>query len=305
MTRSGMGPDHRKGVAAATLAALCWGTATVMSKAALSDLPPVSLLVLQLAASVVLLWIVVGLRRTPSGSPGDVLRYAWLGLLEPGLAYLLGLIGLVDVKAGGATLIQSSEAIMIVCASAVLLRERPGGRFLGLSTVAFAGLALALGLFRPGDATGNDPFGVILIFAATATAAVYVVLSSRVATSADPVAIVAWQQTAALGFALLLLPSDWMLAPQGPALPGSPELWLVVLTSGVLQYALAFSLYMLALRAVSANVAGSFLNLTPVFGLGIAFLFLDERLSPVQLAGTAVTIAAVVLISRLKQSGAH
>ncbi|MFC5356541.1 DMT family transporter [Azospirillum himalayense] len=299
------GPERRRGVIAATLAALCWGAATVLSKTALEDLPPVSLLVLQLAASVALLWTVVGIRRTPSNGRRDILGYAWLGLLEPGLAYLLGLIGLAGVQAGGAVLIQSSEAIMIVCASAILLRVRPGGRFVGLSLVAFSGLTLALGLFRPEDAAGNDPIGVTLIFAATATAAVYVVLSSRVAAQADPIMIVAWQQTVALVFALLLLPADWLLAPQGPAFPRSAGLWLVVVASGILQYALAFSLYMLALRAISANVAGSFLNLTPVFGLAIAFLFLGETLSPVQLTGTAVTLAAVIMIGRLEPGDAH
>lgn len=279
------------------LAALCWGTATVMSKSALADVPPVSLLVLQLAGSVLVLWLVVWGQRTASGSWREITRYAWLGLLEPGLAYLLGLIGLTDMKAGAATLIQSSEAIMIVVASVVILRVAPTGRFLVLSVLALAGLVVALGLLNFSEATGNGALGVTLMFSATAVAAVYVVLSSRIALKTSPIVIVAWQQTVALALALALLPAEWLLSSDGVGLPQSPRTWLLVLASGIVQYALGFSLYMRALGTISANIAGSFLNLTPVFGLGIAFVFLDEMMTPLQLAGTAVTITAVMLIS--------
>src|SRR5581483_8923151 len=113
------------------------------------------------------------------------------GLLEPGLAYLLGLIGLTDINATGATMIQSSEAIMIVVVSAILLRERPTVRFVGLSIMAFAGILVALGLVNSGYAKGNGVFGVSLMFVGTAAAAIYVVLSSRVATRTNPIVIVA------------------------------------------------------------------------------------------------------------------
>lgn len=285
------------GIVAAVLAALCWGTATVMSKSALADVSPVSLLVLQLAGSVAVLWLVVWRQRTVSGRWREIMRYAWLGLLEPGLAYLLGLIGLTDMKAGAATLIQSSEAIMIVVASVVILRVAPTGRFLVLSIAALAGLVVALGLLDFSEATGNGVFGVTLMFFATAVAAIYVVLSSRIALKTSPIVIIAWQQTVALVFALVLLPVEWLLSPDGIGLPQSLRIWLLVLVSGIVQYALGFSLYMRALGSISANIAGSFLNLTPVFGLGIAFVFLDEMMTPLQLAGTAVTITAVMLIT--------
>ncbi len=279
------------------LAALCWGTATVMSKSVLADVSPVSLLVLQLVGSVAVLWLVVWGQRTASGRWREIMRYSWLGLLEPGLAYLLGLIGLTDMKAGAATLIQSSEAIMIVVASVFILRVAPTGRFLVLSVVALAGLVVALDLLNFSEATGNGVFGVTLMFFATAVAAIYVVLSSRIALKTSPIVIVAWQQTVALVFALVLLPVEWLLSPDGIGLPQSLRIWLLVLVSGIVQYALGFSLYMRALGLISANVAGSFLNLTPVFGLGIAFVFLDEMMTPLQLAGTAVTITAVMLIT--------
>jgi drug/metabolite transporter (DMT)-like permease len=114
-----------KGVAAATLASFCWGSATVMSKHVLDDVSPVTLLALQLLASTVFLWLVVLILRLKVPNLMLLAPIAILGLLEPGLAYLLGLIGLTDVGAGSATLIFASEAILIVIVSTLLLRQIP------------------------------------------------------------------------------------------------------------------------------------------------------------------------------------
>jgi drug/metabolite transporter (DMT)-like permease len=301
------GPRHRIGMLSASLAALCWGAATVLSKVALEQVTPVTLLVAQLGASVVLLWAVAVAWRIPVGRARDIVRYAWLGLLEPGLAYLLGLIGLTDLTAGGATLIQSSEAILIVAVSALLLRERTAPRIVLLSVVALLGLVPAIGSFDAGAVAGNGPFGITLMFVATATAAFYVVMSSRIASQTNPIVIVAWQQTVAFAFAALLLPMEGLLVGPGAAAATqhSLALWAVVIVSGVIQYALAFSLYMHALSNIRANVAGTFLNLTPVFGVAIAYVCLHESLSLLQLIGAAVTIAAVMLISRSAPAGSH
>lgn len=290
-----MVPSH-KGVTAAILAALCWASATVMSKHALDAVSPVTLLTLQLMASTIFLWLLIwfsGIKVPPLMVLAPI---AVLGLLEPGLAYLLGLIALTDVGAGSATLILASEAIMIVIVSAFLFRQIPGARFMVLSVVAFVGLILALGLGEAGN-EHNGVFGVTLMFLATASAAFYVVLSGRIASAHHPIVAVCAQQSVALAAVLVILPVEMFGQEAGISMPSSPKTWLVVITSGIIQYAIAFSLYMYALSKISANLAGSFLNLIPVFGLSIAFVTLGETLSMVQLVGASITILALTLIN--------
>lgn len=77
-----------------------------------------------------------------------------------------------------------------------------------------------------------------------------------------------------------------------------PGAWFLVLASGVVQYALAFWLYLIGLRVFSIGAAGLFLTLIPVFGAGGAVLFLGERLSPNELAGCGIVIAAVLAGAR-------
>jgi len=292
----------RAGVFSAMAAAMCWGVSATMSKTALATISPASLLVFQLAASIAVLWIAVWWQRPTAVPSSGIIKFAWLGLLEPGLAYLLGLIGLTDTGAGSSTLIQSSESIMIVILSAVLFRDRPSGRFVVLSLFAFGGLLIALGILNPTETGGNGPLGILLIFLGTASAAIYVVLSSRFAVRADPIVIVAWQQTVALVFALAILPVQSVIHPQTELFPATFGMWLLVAASGIVQYALAFSLYMRALKTVNVNLAGAFLNLIPVFGLVGAFIFLHEELSFLQMIGAMSTIAAVMTISLERKS---
>jgi drug/metabolite transporter (DMT)-like permease len=268
-----------------------------MSKVTLQAFPPLTLLVLQLMASVIFLWLLVWVRKPARVTWTEVLRFSWLGLLEPGLAYVLALTGLTDTGAGAATLIISSESIMIVIASAILFRKRPSRHFLILSIFALGGLLTALGVLNEGTAASMMTLGTLLLFCGTAVAALYVVLSARIATQADSWFIVACQQTTALLLAMMLLPFGWK-QHGAMVLPSGVGIWLLAAASGVIQYALAFSLYMRALRSISANVAGTFLTLVPLFGLGGAILFLHETLSLLQAIGVSTALISLILINR-------
>lgn len=74
--------------------------------------------------------------------------------------------------------------------------------------------------------------------------------------------------------------------------------------SGVIQYALAFVFYMVALRHISAGLAGVYLNFVPLVGIAGAFIFLDEKLSLLQLGGALLVVIALVLISVSAQAKA-
>jgi drug/metabolite transporter (DMT)-like permease len=60
----------------------------------------------------------------------------------------------------------------------------------------------------------------------------------------------------------------------------------------MLYYALAFWLYLTGLRRIPAALAGLFLNLIPIFGVGTGYL-LGERLSSLQALGALLIVTAV------------
>lgn len=271
----------------------------VMSKGALDSFYPVTLLIIQLMASVIFLWCVVAFRKKPVPSTRVLARLSLLGLLEPCLTYLLVLIGLTFTGATEASLLQSLESIMIVVLAMLLFKEIPSIKFVLLSVTILVGLFIALDV-QGGNIKGGW-LGGTLISLGMLSAAFYVVLSSRVAKDHDVFYIVACQQTLALGASILMLPMEWALYPLSKSLsvlPDSWSIWGLALISGVVQYALAFSFYILSLKYVRAGLAGMFLNLIPVVGVLGAAVFLGERLSLWQVGGAGLTIVALVLIAR-------
>jgi drug/metabolite transporter (DMT)-like permease len=72
------------------------------------------------------------------------------------------------------------------------------------------------------------------------------------------------------------------------------SVWLMAAFSGMMQYALAFVLYLTALRYVSAGKSALFLLLIPVFGVVSAMLFLGETLTLGQALGGMLIIGALL-----------
>jgi drug/metabolite transporter (DMT)-like permease len=290
-----MSKSQMIGIAAGTAAAICWGSATVFSKDLLQQFEPVSLLLIQLGTSVVFLWSLVICRtkwvRSESSSLRGVAPYAWLGALEPALAYLLCLSGLVGATASGATLIQAAESIMIVGVTATLTWKLPSGQFLGLSLVALAALYFALGIEGDDSAAASSPLGIALLSAGTLSAAIYVVLSGRVAHRAPAITIIAWQQSVALAVTVL---AAMVLRPHVGLLHA--RILMLCAASGLMQFAVPFSLYMIALQRLPANVAGALLLVTPLAGLIEAHVFLGEQLTSRQWTGSIAALAAVAAL---------
>jgi drug/metabolite transporter (DMT)-like permease len=131
-----------------------------------------------------------------------------------------------------------------------------------------------------------------------ACCALYTVLARQTGLEADSLPSLAVQQTAALAWALALSPLEGWLTGVGSQLPGQWSEWAGSVASGVLYYAVAFWFYLYGLSRVRASLAGVMLNLTPVFGVGGAVLFLGERLAPTQWLGAGLLVASMALIMR-------
>jgi len=289
-------PDPRlrwRNVAQLVLAAACWGTGTVVSKQAVAEVPPLTLLSIQLAVSVAALALVVRLRgeHLPRGREGTLLGR--LGLLNPGLAYALSLIGLTTITASLSVLLWAAEPILILVLAALVLGDRIGPGILSLSLAAVAGLLLVL--FDPA-ATGS-PVGVGLTLAGVAACAMYTVATRRWLLGADSTFGVVFAQQAhalllSVGLLALVAASGHAVLPAHLTASGAAS----AVVSGLLYYALAYSFYLSALRVTRASVAAASFYLIPVFGLAGGWL-IGERLETQQWIGAVVVVASVAAIT--------
>jgi drug/metabolite transporter (DMT)-like permease len=275
--------------------AAAWGMGTVMSKHSLDLLPPLPLLALQLAASIAVLWLLTLLRYPRAIRSWRDLRAGWTGILEPGLAYALGISGLALTSASSASLIFVTEPIFIIVISVLFLREKVRPVVWGTVALVIMGTLLVSGEDAGGGAQSIG--GDMLLLLSTASAALYVIFSRRSVETMPPLPLAALQQSAGLGVALALLVVGFGGTGGFSPVNVSAETWGWAMLTGVVQYALAFFLYLSALRDIPASQAALFLTLIPVFGIGGAAVFLGETMSAMQFGGAGLIIGALLLLN--------
>jgi drug/metabolite transporter (DMT)-like permease len=283
-------------LAALGLATVCWGTSLVITKTAVRELPPFTVFSVQLGTSVCFLWLCLGLRRAPLRLTRAAIRAALAGLLEPGLAYAACVWGLTRTSASSASVILASEPIFIVLLAWLLYANRPSAHTLVLLCAGLIGVVMVS--VRAGTLTAGHVPGNLIVAIGTLTAALYVVLTSRSVSVVDSLTLVACQQTVGMMLALGIFSVALVLGSEAWPKDLAWSTLLVCMLSGVIQYALAFWLYLYGLRFVPVSRAAIFLTLIPVIAIATSTLFLGETLDRWQWVGCVIVVACALLISQ-------
>lgn len=182
-------------------ATACWGVGTVVTKQVLDqDVAALTLLPIQLTASCLFLLSLGRLRGDRITWSPQIGKLTALGVLNPGLAYAVGLIGLSSITASMSVLLWAAEPILILLFAFALLREHIPTAM--AAALAAAVLGVLLVVYQPGP-TG-DPVGIVLTLAAVSACALYAVLTRQLLLDDASLAVVLAQQSAALAFAVLL-----------------------------------------------------------------------------------------------------
>ncbi len=274
-------------------ATACWGCGTVLSKQVLDrGVPPLTLLAIELAASCLVLVLATGvLGLAPARSPA-LGRLAALGILNPGIAYALGLLGLLTITASMSVLLWATEPILILLLARLVLGERIG--VLTATAVAIALVGVVLVVHRPGASGATT--GIILSLAAVSACALYSVLTRRWLLDDSSLTVVLAQQLTALACAVVV--TAFVIATAGVelGLPTDATTWALACLSGTVYYGFAFWLFVSGLRGVPASTAGSLLPLIPVFGVAASHV-VGERLGGGQWVGAAIVVGATTVVA--------
>jgi probable blue pigment (indigoidine) exporter len=284
----------RRDLAFLILAATCWGLGTVISKAALAEVPPLTLLPIQLLASLAVIAILMRRQRIPFRAGGSPLL-GRLGLLNPGVAYALSLIGLTTITASLSVVLWVLEPLTILLLGAMFLRERVTGTFIVLSLVAVAGVVLIV--YDP-SSSGGALVGASLTVAGVACCAAYTVIARRwIPEAKETSQVVFAQQAHALGLAAVVVAVVGAIGGAIAPTALTPLGLASAIGSGVLYYAGAYWFYLGALRQVTASFAAVSFYLIPIVGIAAGALLLGERLDTRQWAGAVCVLAAVIAIA--------
>ncbi|MCU0565550.1 MAG: DMT family transporter [Oculatellaceae cyanobacterium Prado106] len=294
-------PQAAQGTYYVILAAAIYGFTLVLTKGALTQLPPFTLLFIQTSSSVAFFWTIIVIRGIQVPLHWDVLKYGLAGLLEPGLSYIFGVFGLSLTSASDAALIGTTEPIATLVLSWLILRERIRLPFIGLGVLACMGVSWVAAPEAASMGQGTL-WGTLLVCLSVLFASLYAITTAHSVKQLHPVVLAAIQQTAALVLFGVMLLGAWALGLESvqftSATWGSVG---VAIASGAFGYGLAFLLYLAAVRHQSASRISLYLTLTPVFGVIGAYLFLGERLMLSQGLGGSLILLAVMGLSQLPQ----
>ena len=284
---------RRRALAAAGLGAACISASAILIKLAGTGPATAAFYRCFLALPILFALAVVERRRR-----GPRRLAAHLGAIAAGAFLAIDLVlwnhTIADVGAGIATLLGNLQVLFVALAAWVLLRERPGRRFLVALPVVMAGVALVSGLAGAGAGDSHPLAGIVFGIGTSLSYAAFLLILRQTSAGtrhiAGPLAEVT--TTAALGSLLLGLAFGGLQL----GVPWASLRWLllVAITSQTVGWLLITS----SLPRLPAAVSSLLLLLQPVAAMGLAAAVLAERPSLAQLAGAVLVCGGVLAASR-------
>lgn len=285
------------GVACALAGSVAFSGKPVLVKAAyVHGIDTTTLLTLRMlfAAPLFVLMALWAGRMTQAVSRREIAALAGLGFLGYYLGSFLDLAGLQYVSAGFGRLILYLYPTLVLLLSAAFLRQPLRAPQLLSLALSYAGIVLVFAEeVKIAGAAGQTAIGALLVFGSAVTYAVYLVTGSRLVHKFGSMRFSAYASLIATGFVLAHFTATRPLE----ALRAGPDVYLLVAVLAVFSTVLPLWLMAEGLRRIGASQVSLIGCIGPVATLAFAALFLGEAVTAMQLAGAALVLAGVLIIS--------
>lgn len=278
------------------LAALSWGLAIALTKVALRQLTPLDLLTVEITVGALTICAIALARGARPTLP--ILLVALMGVLDPGLSFLLFDVGIARTAATDAAMLVATESLFTAALATTYLRERLDTRlFIALVAGSLGAAIISL----RGAGGSSSLLGDLLCLGGALTAAAYGVLARRFAPGREVLSLTAVQMLGALAVCVPVGALGSAVGHSHLAHVDAGHL-LTAIAVGVLSTTVPFLLFNSAIEHVTATTAGLLLTLIPLFGTAAAVALLSEGLAVAQLFGGVLILAATTLAARGEQS---
>lgn len=259
---------------------------------------PMTLLALRMLFSLPF-FMLMALWSRGSGTAVPLMRKDWLAVLGLGfigyyLSSLMDFTGLQYISAGLGRLVLFLYPTLVVLLSALVLKQPIRARHAVSLAISYGGIALVfLDYVSLGKDLGSIALGTALVFGSAFTYAVYLVAGSRVVLRIGSVRFTAFASIAASFFVLL----HFALTHDLAALRVAHEVYWVSLVMAVFATVLPMWLVAEGLKRIGASRAALIACIGPVSTLILSYLVLAEPITAVQVAGAALVLVGVGLVS--------
>jgi len=232
--------------------------------------------------------------RAPPTSRADWLRLIWLGCIGYYLASLLDFMGLQHITASLERLVLFLYPTIVVLLSALLLGQPVTRRAVAALVLSYAGIALVFwhDLRFAGNA-GTTLTGGGLVFASAILYAVYLVQAGGVIARLGSTRFISWAMLASTVFIV----AQFLLTRPLSALAVPGPVHAISLAMAIFSTVLPTWLIAESIRRMGANAASLVGSFGPVFTIGLGAMILGEPVHAVQLAGAALVLGGVMLVT--------
>lgn len=280
-----------------SLAAAIWGGMYVVSKFALGEIPPMTLLFIRYVIASIVMGLICWKKKIPL-----LLKKHWGLLFQIGfIGYFISIaaqfIGTNLSSAHMGSLITTLSPMFLSVFAIVLLKEQMTFRQ-GLALIlAFAGVVVIVGLTAL-DGAGGNVWGILFLLLAGISFGYYSAVSRKASRYYSPIQLTTigiWIATIFTFPTIFFEAGEWRVSDLLS--------WPIILSAlyiGIISTAVAFFSWNKGLQLTPSHRAGLFFFLQPMVGSLFGWLFLHEYLSVSFFIGSLFILGGVYLSMREK-----
>ncbi len=288
--------DALVGVVFALLAAVGFSAKAILVKLAyLQSVDAITLLALRMAFSVpffigVALWA----KRQHAKPLGrhDKILVVILGLIGYYLSSFLDFLGLQYISAGLERLIVFLYPTITVILSALVYKRAIGRKVMAAMALCYAGIALVF-FHDVGTMQGDIALGAFLVFSSTLSYSIYLVGAGHAIARIGATRFTAYAMIVASTASLL----QFFVTHPISALDLPVQIYELAFSMAIFSTLLPVFLLSYAIRRIGSSSTSLIGSIGPVSTIYMAYVFLGEGISLLQLAGSLLVMIGVLVIS--------
>jgi drug/metabolite transporter (DMT)-like permease len=280
--------NRRLGMILIIISAASFGVMPVFARLAYdAGADPITVLFLRFAIAAVAMNLIMIVSRKPYPRGLILLKLILLGAIAYVVESLTYFLALELASPGLVALLLYIYPALVTALAAIFLKEHLTRVKIIALFLALSGTALTIRI-----TSGGSLLGILLGIAAAVDYAIYILLGGRIV-----------RHSGSMGSTTVIITSTagvyaGIVAMRGMTYPTTSTGWIAIIAIALISTVLAFFTFFAGLKRIGPTSASTLSTFEPIVAVVLAAIVLGETISPFQILGGVLILAAVVLLAR-------